>query len=183
MGNRCYRGFMSNEKKTRRDFRGMEARRREGMRLLGRGVSQAEVARQVGVSRTTALRWDRQRKARRGAAWKRRPLGRPPKLTRAHLSRLAVVLEKGAQAYGFLNDLWTLPRIAHVLKQECAVKVHPAHLWRVLGRLGWSCQRPCGKAQERDEEAIARWKRYTWPALKKRPGTNAEPSCLLMKAD
>ena len=34
--------------KTKRDLDGMEARRREGMRLLARGVSQAEVARQCG---------------------------------------------------------------------------------------------------------------------------------------
>jgi transposase len=99
------------------------------------------------------------------------------------LKRLATVLEKGAQAYGFLNDLWTLPRVARVLEQECGVTAHPAHLWRVLGRMGWSSQRPCGKARERDEEAIAHWKRYTWPALKKTPGKTAEPSCLSTKAD
>lgn len=174
---------MNSGTKTRRDFAGMEARRREGMRLLARGVSQSEVARQLDVSRTTALRWDRLRHARRGSAWKRRPLGRPPKIKPAHLKRLAVVLQQGAQAHGFLNDLWTLPRIARVLELECGVKTHPAHLWRVLGRVGWSCQRPSGKAQERDEDAIAHWRRYTWPALKKRPQTKAEPSCLSTKAD
>ena len=160
---------MNNGMKTRRDFTGMEARRREGMRLLVRGVSQSEVSRKVGVSRTTALRWSRLRKKQRGAAWKRRPLGRPAKITQAHLKRLSVALEQGAQACGFLNDLWTLPRIAQVLERECGVKSHPAHLWRVLARMGWSCQRPCGKALERDEPAIARWKRHTWPALKKGP--------------
>lgn len=174
---------MNRGTKTRRDFAGMEARRREGMRLLALGVSQSAVARQQGVSRTTTLRWSRMRQARQGAAWKRRPLGRPPKITPAHLKHLAAALEKGAQAHGFLNDLWTLPRIARVLEHECGVTAHPAHLWRVLGRLGWSCQRPSGKAQERDEEAIARWKRHTWPALKKRPATKAELSCLLTKAD
>lgn len=166
---------MNGGTKRRRDFAGMEARRRDGMRLLARGVSQSEVSRQVGVSRTTALRWSRLRQKKHGAAWKRRPLGRPPKITQTHLKRLAVVLEHGAQTYGFLNDLWTLPRIAKVLERECGVKSHPAHLWRVLSRLGWSCQRPCGKAQERDEQAIAHWKRHTWPALKKRPETKAEP--------
>lgn len=161
----------------------MEARRREGMRLLARGMSQSEVAHTVGVSRTTALRWNRLRQKRSDAAWKRRPLGRPPKITPAHLKRLAAALKQGAQAHGFLNDLWTLPRIARVLEQECGVRAHPAHLWRILTRLGWSCQRPCGKAQERDETAIARWQRYTWPALKKKLGTKAEPSYLSTKAD
>jgi len=168
----CWHGSAPAE---RHALAGMEARRRKGMRLLARGVSQAEVARQAGVSRTTALRWSRMRKQRRGGAWKRRRLGRPPKITQAHLKRLLVALQQGAQAHGFLNDLWTLPRIARVLEQACGVKVHPAHLWRVLARLNWSCQRPSGKAQERDEAAIAHCKRYTWPALKKRPEKNAEP--------
>ena len=174
---------MNGKTKTRRDFAALEARRREGMRLLGRGMAQADVARQMGVSRPTVLRWSRIRRQQKGAAWKRRPLGRPPKITVAHLERLAVALKQGAQAHGFLNDLWTLPRIAQVLERECGVQTHPSHLWKVLVRLGWSCQRPGSKAAERDEQAIAQWKRYTWPALKKRPGTKAGPSCLSTKVD
>ncbi len=49
--------------RIRRDLDGMEARRRTGMRLLARGVAQAEVARQCGVSRVSALRWEQQRQA------------------------------------------------------------------------------------------------------------------------
>jgi transposase len=174
---------MKNGTKTSRDFVALEARRREGMRRLGRGLAQADVARQLGVSRPTVLRWSRMRRKQKGGAWKRRRLGRPPKITAAHLERLARLLKQGAQAHGFLNDLWTLPRIAQVLERECGVLTHPAHLWKVLVRLGWSCQRPGGKAEERDEQAIAQWKRYTWPALKKRPGTKAERSSLSTKAD
>ena len=70
----------------------MEERRREGMRLLAKGVAQADVARQLGVSRTTALRWDRARTGKRGAAWRKRPLGRPPKLTDGHLRRLPALI-------------------------------------------------------------------------------------------
>jgi transposase len=153
------------------------------MRLLAKGMAQAEVARRMDVSRTSVLRWARARTRRRGPAWRKRPLGRPRKLTDAHLGKLPPLLKQGAQAHGYLNDLWTLPRIAVVLKRECGVQVHPSHLWRVLTRLGWSCQRPGGKAVERDEEAIARWKRYTWPALKKRPETNSVRSSSSTKAD
>jgi transcriptional regulator with XRE-family HTH domain len=49
--------------KTKRDLDGMETRRRKGMGLLARGVSQAEVARKCGVSRVSALRWEQQLKA------------------------------------------------------------------------------------------------------------------------
>jgi transposase len=45
----------------------------------------------------------------------------------------------------------------------------------LVGRLGWSLQRPERQARERDEEAIARWVAYEWPRIKKgraqnRPG-------------
>jgi hypothetical protein len=33
--------------------------------------------------------------------------------------------------------------------------------------LGWSLQRPTRQARERDEAAIARWKRERWPQVKK----------------
>lgn len=155
--------------KTKRDLDGMEARRRKGMRLLALGVSQAEVARQCGISRVSALRWEQQRQAAKSKAWKRRPLGRRPKLTLAHKQTLEKALEQGAQAHGFLNDLWTLPRVAALIERQSDVRLHPGHVWRLLGQMGWSLQRPSGRAVQRDEAAIARWKKHTWPALKKSP--------------
>ena len=155
--------------KTKRDLDGMEARRRKGMGLLARGVSQAEVARQCGVSRVSALRWEQQRKAAKATAWKRRPLGRRPKLTPAHKQTLERALEQGAQAHGFLNDLWTLPRVAKVIRSQFGVSYHPGHVSKVLWAMGFSCQRPTRRAIERDEEKIRHWKRYEWPAIKKKP--------------
>ena len=155
--------------KTKRDLEGMEQRRRDGMRLLGRGISQAEVARRCGVSRPTTLRWERQRKTVRGGAWKRRPLGCRPKLKPGDQQQLEKALLQGAQVHGFLNDLWTLPRVAELIHRQSGVRLHPGHVWRVLGQMGWSLQRPAGKAAQRDEAAIARWKKHTWPALKKSP--------------
>jgi transposase len=161
---------------TRRDFVDLEKRRRKGMALLAKGVPQAEVARLCGVTRTSVFRWKEHREDLGKDAWKRGRMGRPPKLTTTHIKQVEKALVQGAQAHGYLNDLWTLPRIAAVTERLCGVRCHPAHLWKVLGRLGWSCQRPSGKAAERDESAIAQWKRHTWPALKKRPAKSAEPS-------
>jgi transposase len=64
--------------KYRRDFAVLEARRRQGMTLLAKGFAQAEVARAVGVSRMTVMRWARLRTTKPRAAWKRRRLVRPP---------------------------------------------------------------------------------------------------------
>lgn len=153
----------------KRDIEALEQRRRQGMRLLAQGLSQADVARRCGVSRVSVWRWDQQRQRGGPGAWKRRPLGRRPKLNAADLRRLEKALLQGAQAHGFLNDLWTLPRVAEVIRRLSGVRFHPGHVWRLLGRLGWSLQRPTARATQRDEAAIARWKKYTWPALKKKP--------------
>lgn len=134
--------------KYRRELEGMEKRRREGMRLLGQRGGQAEVTRRCGVSRPTALRWEQQRKRVRGAAWKCRPLGRRPKLTPTHKQHLEKALLQGAQADGFLNELWTLPRVAELIQRQTGVRLHPGHVWRLSGRMGWSIQRPARRALE-----------------------------------
>jgi hypothetical protein len=47
------------------------------------------------------------------------------------------------------------------------VRFHEDHVWRILRKLGWSCQRPTGRALERDEAAIWHWKMVAWPRIKK----------------
>ncbi|MBZ5495928.1 MAG: winged helix-turn-helix domain-containing protein [Acidobacteriia bacterium] len=41
------------------------------------------------------------------------------------------------------------------------------HVWKVLRNLGWSCQRPTGRALERNEALIRRWEKEQRPDLKK----------------
>lgn len=167
---------LRNPRPTKRNLDAMEARRKKGMGLLARGITQAEVARRCEVSTPTALRWRRALEAKGKGAWKRRPLGQPPKIKESHRKALGRFLVEGAQTHGFTNDLWTLPRISAVLERQTGLRIHPGHLWRVLIQLGWSVQKPEKRATQRDEAAIARWKRHTWPALKKRPQPTAEPS-------
>lgn len=98
--------------KTKRDLAAMERRRWESLRLLGRKVAQADVARRLGVSLAAVRKWDARRKARPGSASQRRAQGKPPKLTPRHKEQLCRALKKGAHAHGFLNESWTLPRPA-----------------------------------------------------------------------
>lgn len=72
-------------------------------------------------------------------------------------------------ASGFPNELWTLKRVATVIRRQFGIRYHPSHVWKVLQSFDWSCQVPERRAMQRDEEAIARWMRYKWPAIKKSP--------------
>src|SRR5271154_5079926 len=56
---------------------------------------------------------------------------------------------------------------ADLIGREFGIQYHAGHVWKLLRQLGWSPQRPAGRALERNEEAIGEWKRRTWPAIKK----------------
>jgi len=82
---------------------------------------------------------------------------------------LPKLLAKGAEAYGFRGEVWTCSRVVEVIRKEFGVSYHPAHISRLLKALRLSLQKPARRANQRDEEAITRWKEERWPSLKKGP--------------
>ncbi|MBI5410978.1 MAG: winged helix-turn-helix domain-containing protein, partial [Nitrospirae bacterium] len=46
---------------------------------------------------------------------------------------------------------------------------HHNHVGKLLHQLGWSHQKPERRAMERNDAAIAAWKRAVWPRVKKTP--------------
>jgi transposase len=145
----------------------MEERRLQGAQLLKAGkLAQAEIARQLGVSRTAVTRWAQQLEA--GQSLRRRVApGRPPKLARAQQQTLRRLLKRGARAAGFPTERWTLGRIQRVIEREFGATYHVHSLSDVLEGLGGSLQRPLARAQERDEEVIQAWLKQDWPRIKK----------------
>ena len=136
-------------------------------RLFGKGKSQAEVMRALGVSRQSVSRWYRawQREGQPGLKGAGRA-GRKPKLTAAQLDQVEQELLRGPVAHGYATLLWTLPRIAALIAKLTGVRYHPSHVWRILQAMGWSLQRPEHRAKERNDEAINRWQKRRWPQRK-----------------
>ena len=150
----------------------LEQRRRRAVELLKRGLTMEEVSHRVGCSISSVCRWKQAVTQGGPEALKAKPVpGRPRKLQDAECERLLELLLAGARAYGYPNELWTLKRIARVIRREFGADYHPNHVWRLLRRFGWSCQVPEWRAAQRDEQAIAHWKRSHWPHIKKRPTT------------
>jgi transposase len=161
---------MGNPAGVRRDFDALEKRRFAAMRLLEEGLNQSEAARRVKVARQTVARWQRQCRAEgKGALKKAGRAGRKPLLSDKQRQALGKLLVEGPEKLGYETPLWTCPRVAHLIEQKFDINYHPGHVWKVLVNLGWSPQRPTGRARERDEEQIRRWKKKTWPAIKKKP--------------
>lgn len=155
----------------------MKRRRVKGARMLLRGEKPAQVARELGVSRQSAMRWERAlaeggleqiaRVGRRGGRFR---------LSGQQLKDLAEVLKQGALAAGYDTEIWTLPRIAALIQERFGERLAISSVWNTLRRMGFSPQRPSKLARERNEPLIRRWKQKRWPALKKSQRDSDESS-------
>jgi transposase len=162
----------------RRDFHGLEVRRHQAARLFAAGrETQGAIARRLGVSRQSVMRWYRAwQRGGRGALRAAGRAGRKPRVTPAQLAEIDAALRQGPRAQGFRTSLWTLPRVARLIKRLTGVQYHPGHVWRLLGTLNWTVQRPATRAKERNEVGIRHWIRTRWPAVKKTLGGAAPGS-------
>ena len=152
----------------------MERRRMQAADLFERDVIPAEIARQVGASHQIVSDWRKAwRQGGREALRSAGRAGRKPKLADEQLTAVEEALIKGAEAHGFANALWTLPRVAEVIERVTGVSYHPGHVWYVLrDQLDWTWQRPARRAVERNDEAVEQWIKKRWPQLKKAPGAS-----------
>jgi putative transposase len=115
----------------------MERRRLDGARDLLNGLSQSDVARKFGVSRTTASRWRRALDDRGVDALRRRKAtGRPTRLSAAQFAELAEVYTAGPRASGFTAHRWTTRLFAVAIEARFGVRYDPDHVGRLIHKLG-----------------------------------------------
>ena len=150
-------------------------RRVRAGRMLQAGKKPAEIAVAVGVARQTVYTWkrileesgiDALREIDRG--------GRPGSLDEEQFEQIRRALLEGPTAHGFGTELWTIKRVRLLIERMHGIRFSEVHVWRILGRLGFSSQKPERRALERNEEAIVRWKKREWPRLKKKPAPRAD---------
>jgi transposase len=150
-------------------------RRVHAGRMLQAGKKPAAIAAAVGVARQTVYTWkrileesgiDALREIDRG--------GRPGSLDEEQFEEIRRALLETPTAHGFGTELWTIKRVRVLIERLHAVRFSEVHVWRILGRLGFSSQKPERRALERNEEAIVRWKKREWPRLKKKPAPRAD---------
>lgn len=148
----------------------LEARRRRALELLNEGHSLNAVARWLRCAASSVMRWrDAVRRHGERAFQVRASPGRPPKLSKRQRQQLVRLLLQGSLAHGYRTELWTTSRVAELIEHHFGVRYHPDHVGRLLHSLGWTPQKPERRALQRDEEAIAHWKRKQWSRVKKTP--------------
>jgi transposase len=161
-----YCGMVTKTFATPHDWR--EGRRLRAWELAQAGWKQRTIAAALGVTEGAVSQWlTRARSGGVEALRHRSSPGAPPKLPRAHLAQVPILLARGPAAFGFRGDLWTCPRIAAVIEVRFGVRYSAAHVSRLVRQLRLTPQRPLQRATQRDEAAIARWSTERWPALKR----------------
>jgi transposase len=144
-------------------------------RMLLAGKRPAEVAEEVGVARQTVYTWKGLLDEGGIDALRAVPSrGRPAKLDSSQLEGVRSAVLQSPTEHGFGTELWTLKRVGAVIERLYGVKFGTTQLWRILGALGFSVQKPEKRALERSEDKVRHWKQRTWPALKKKPSEKEE---------
>jgi transposase len=137
-----------------------EGRRLRAFELKQEGCSQQNIARALGVGKGAVSQW--MKRAREGggkeALRKRSSPGAPARLSADQRASLFRLLKKGAVGHEFRGEVWRSKRVAKVIKREFGIVYHPAHVSRILKRLGFSMQKPDRLADQRDEDAIEAWR-------------------------
>jgi len=139
------------------------------MELHQEGWTQRGIAAALGATESAVSRWlaAARRGGREALASHTDQRGVAPRLAPTQLRLIPDFLWHGAEAYGFRGDVWTCGRVAGVIRQEFDISYSNSQVSRLLKQLGWTPQVPITRAIQRDEEAIARWRLESWPALKR----------------
>lgn len=159
---------------ARTDLSEAAKKRVKAARMLLAGKGCAEVALAVGVARQTVYTWKRIVDEGGIDALRAVPeRGRPALLDADQLAALRAALLQSPTEHGFGTELWTLKRVGLLIERMYGARFGQTNIWRILGSLGFSPQKPEKRAIERNDDAVRQWKRRTWPALKKKPGAKA----------
>lgn len=155
---------------SKKEPEALEARRIHGVELYKKGWSEYDIAEALGVSQPSVSRWvtAERRNGRQGLKARKHP-GPKPKMDDADKKKLVELLQRRPTDFGFEGELWTSPRVVLLIEHYFDISYHQGHVRKLLRELGFSPQKPVKRASQRDEKKIAKWRKETWPEVKKTP--------------
>jgi transposase len=142
--------------------------RQRAAEMFEQGASPVEVARTLEVSEKSARAW--RRTWTTGGVEALASKGKPgprTKLNQKQITRLEQALLQGPAAAGWSEDQrWTLARVATLIGRMFHISYSLKGVALLLHRMGWTPQVPVHRAVERDDDAVATWRKSTWPQVK-----------------
>ena len=143
------------------------------------GWQQKTIAQALGVSKGAVSQWLKRANAvsqeqQAEVLRVRKSSGRPPVISKEDRRRLEELIERGAQAFGFVGEVWTANRVRAVARRELDLRVGLTTIKKFLHEAGFSVQKPEVTATQKNEKAVAGF-RGGWVNLKKGQSALARP--------
>ena len=144
-----------------------ERRRRLAVQRVLEGYSQQEVAKFLGVAKSTVSGWMKAHRERGDAGLAAGTGGgRPRKLSPEQEAEVLTWFNRPATDFGFPTELWTAPRVAQLIERKWQIQFHERYLNQWLAERRITPQKPRRVPRERDDNKIRHWLRYQWPRVK-----------------
>jgi transposase len=98
---------------------------------------------------------------------RKKPPGRPPKLTKTQKQELASLLEGGPVKAGFASACWRSPMIQQLIHERFGVYYNVFYIAQLLKNLGFSYQKAAFVSDHLNEAKRHAWCTTTWPQIVK----------------
>lgn len=99
---------------------------------------------------------------------RKKPTGRPPKLTPTQKATLATLLDEGPVKAGFSGACWRSPMIQQLISDCFGVFYNVFYIAQLLKQLGFSYQKAAFVSDHLDEVKRTTWRTTTWPQILRR---------------
>jgi transposase len=148
------------------DHKTLEGYRFAAIRLHKAEVSVATIAKSFGVTSEAVYVWLKKARTEgmRSLKSSKAP-GPEPALKEEYFSALLKTIRLPASKCGYATDLWSGPRLRHLIKHKFGVEYHNKHMPRLLRRLGLNFKFPERRALEQDPKAVRLWKKERLPEI------------------
>jgi transposase len=96
---------------------------------------------------------------------RKKPTGRPPKLTPTQKAALATLIDEGPVKAGFSGACWRSPMIQQMIYDRFGVLYNVFYIAQLLKNLGFSYQKAAFVSDHLDEDKRQAWRTTTWPQI------------------
>jgi transposase len=146
----------------------LETYRFAAIELKKSGVPINVISKSFSVTDRAVYRWLKKSKTDGAKSLKSsKATGPESHLSENELSTLCKLIRSPATKLGYSTDLWSGPRIRHLIKHEFGIEYHAKHMPRLLKWLGLELKFPERRALEQDPKAVRLWKRKRLPEILK----------------
>ena len=144
----------------------LEHFRFSAIKLHEKNIHVNDIAHSFGVTRQVVYRWiNKSKKDGKRSLKSTKSPGPDFHLTESQVNKLLTFLRKPASELDYSTDLWSGPRILHLIKHKFKIEYHPKHMPRLMKNLGLELKFPERRALEQDPAELRKWKNHRFPEI------------------